>query len=255
LIGDFLVSLADEEFWNNYWKNTKIPCEINPRFSFDRCLIRLFKHHFKRDSNASIFEVGCAPGRWLLFFNQEFGYHIAGLDNSKMGVQKTLENFRWHGTNGTMFNEDIFKFKSDKKYDYLLSLGFIEHFEDVDYVLEKHLALLKKDGTLILGVPNFLGINYFIQKTMDENILKKHNLGIMKLSFFNYVAKKFKLKIEFVGYIGGFEPALFIPPPNSNLVIRGLIKLARIGRSVEIFDNINSPSFSSLLIAILKKTE
>jgi 2-polyprenyl-3-methyl-5-hydroxy-6-metoxy-1,4-benzoquinol methylase len=41
----------------------------------------------------------------------------------------------------------------------VISFGFIEHFDNPENVIQKHLDLLKPGGILIVGVPNFTGIH------------------------------------------------------------------------------------------------
>ena len=178
------MGLTDNDFWNKYWDNVKIPCRLNPDFSFERCLDAAFSKIFRPDPGKKLVEIGAAPGKWMVYFHERYGYQVSGLDNSQQGIKKTKENLQYHRIYGKVYNADFFQFQAPEKYDIVLSLGFIEHFENLDEVIGKHVSMLKPDGLLVLGVPNFRGVNYVIQKYASEEILKKHNLLVMDKKFF-----------------------------------------------------------------------
>jgi len=217
-------------------------------------LEKIFSRFLTANPNVKLIEIGCAPGRWLVYFHEKYNYQVSGIDNSEMGVQKTQDNLKYHHINGKMFKEDMFRFYPPEKYDIVLSLGFIEHFEEVDEVIEKHLSLLKPSGKLILGIPNFKGINFLIQKYMYANLLAKHNLRIMNRDFFESLPQRFPLEKIFVNYVGGFEPALFFTPkPNvlSRVFLKILGALGLIRRN-SLLDNFNSRLFSSYIMGIFR---
>lgn len=249
------MNLASNRFWDAYWERIKIPCRIDLTFSFDRCLEKIFSRFLKADPNVKLIEIGCAPGRWLVYFHEKYNYQVTGIDNSEMGIRKTQENLKYHNIDGKIYKTGIFDFYPPEKYDVVLSLGFIEHFEEVDKVIEKHLSLLKLGGKLVLGVPNFKGINFLIQKYMCEDLLAKHNLGIMNKGFFEGLPQRFPLEKIFVDYIGGFEPTLFSPIDKPNILSKVILKaLGALGllRRNSWLDNLNSRLFSSYIIGIFK---
>jgi len=248
------MKLTDDKFWDNYWKKVKVPCRIDLTFSFDRCLEKTFSRFLKADPNVKLIEIGCAPGRWLVYFHEKYSYQISGIDNSETGVRKTHDNLRYHNIDRKIHRADLLKFRTPGRYDVVLSLGFIEHFEEVDEVIEKHLSLLKPGGKLILGIPNFKGINFLIQKYMCADLLAKHNLRIMNRGFFENLPQRFPLERIFVGYVGGFEPALFwAPKPNffSRVILKALGALGLLRRN-SLLDNLNSRLFSSYIIGAFK---
>jgi SAM-dependent methyltransferase len=171
-----------------------------------------------------------------------------------MGVQKTRDNLKYHNIVGKIYKTELLKFTPFEKYDVVLSLGLIEHFKEVDNVIEKHFSLLKPGGKLILGIPNFKSINFLIQKYMDANLLAKHNLRIMNKDFFENLTRVFPVKKIFVDYVGGFEPALFwVPKPNvlSRIILKAFGALGLLRRN-SIVDDLNSRLFSSYIIGIFE---
>ncbi len=249
--------LADEEFWNDYWTHLELPSQINPNFSFDRCIDRALSPHLRGlPAGSTLFEVGCAPGRWLAYFSKKFGLDVSGIDYSGLGVKKTHENLAILGVKGSIIHQDFFAYKPSKKYDVVVSFGFIEHFDNADLVVKKHLDLLKPGGLLILGIPNFRGVYEPVQALYWPQLLKKHNLGIMEPAFFRRLAEKNGLEVLACGYVGGFEPTLFVKPPRvgllRNLLIRAPLAVLRRVRSLQLFDGINHPFFSSYILAVMR---
>lgn len=253
------MKLTEVDFWNNYWGKISLPSEINMSHSFDRCLARELKDQLTYTSG-DIFEIGCAPGKWLAYIWKECGLKPSGIEYSEPGMNATLKNFHiLKIPSGQIIDGDFFKKIPDHLFDVVMSLGFIEHFDNVDEVVDLHLQWLKPGGTLILGVPNFNGITKNIQRILDQSILDKHNLQIMNLSYFEELGKKHKLEKIAIKYLGSFEPDLPIPKYKYGsplqIIIKILLFVARIIRRFEVFDNFNSPYYSSYILAIYRKRE
>lgn len=242
------MELTDSDFWDEYWNNVKVPCRVNMSFSFERCLDAAFSKIFRPDAKKKLIEIGCAPGKWMVYFHEKYGYEVSGLDSSPHGINKTWENLQYHKIGGKVYNEDFFRFQAPEKYDIVISLGFIEHFKDTDKVIEKHISLLAENAFLILGVPNFQGINKTIQKHASEEILKKHNLSIMNREFFESLPERFPLETVSIRYLCGFEPELFIAP-KPRMLFRIMRKTSSILRRIKVLDSLNSRYFSGYILA------
>jgi len=106
-----------------------------------------------------------------------------------------------------MYRRDFFSDLSDlPRFDVVMSLGFIEHFDDLDDVFKRHVSLLRKGGILILQVPNFRGINRKVLAWLAPETQSRHNLEAMDLRNWRRLEGTHGLKPVFEGYIGGFEP-------------------------------------------------
>ena len=116
---------------------------------------------------------------------------------------------------------------------------------------------LKKGGLLILGVPNFSGLNRIIQNHLDSSLLDKHNLEIMNTVFFENLAIEFELQKISIEYLGSFEPDLPIPKVRFGNTVQLFIKLflyvARRIRKIQFMDRFNSSYFSSYILAVYRK--
>lgn len=259
------MKLTKVEFWNRYWKNVKLPKTIDLDFSFERCLATALKGALP-EVHGEVLEVGCAPGKWLAFMSDEFGLKPNGIEYSEAGMDATYRNFIALGLDvGRIQAGDFFKIKPDKQYDVVMSYGFIEHFSNVDEVVDLHLRWLKPGGVLILGVPNFRGIYSVLQSILDREVLEKHNLNVMNLGYFQHVADKFNLEPLFVDYLGSFEPALPIKKERAcgvvallfrrplEFLVKSFIWFAVRIRRLRFFDRINHPLISSYILGVYKK--
>lgn len=251
------MELTEVKFWENYWANCSLPSLADENLSFDRCLGRAIKKNLTITSG-EVLEVGCAPGKWLAFMAREFGLKPSGVEYSDAGMKATLENFRILGlTPDAIFTGDFFEMKPPRQFDAVMSFGFIEHFSDVDSVVERHLQWLKPGGVLILGVPNFTGVYSPIQAVLDKDILEKHNLDIMNLDYFRGLGRRLSLEPVFLDYVGSFEPTLFIANYRVGnplqVIVRAGLWFARWIRRWRWFDQFNHPLISGYILAIYKK--
>lgn len=251
------MNLTEVKFWESYWASCPLPSLVNRDFSFDRCLADyLDKHCYLRAGN--VFEVGCAPGKWLSFFYQKWGMTPCGIEYTTAGMKATTENFsllniRRH----RILSGDFFSHAPEPIYDTVMSYGFVEHFDDPDAVIQRHIEWLKPGGTLIIGVPNFRGIYYYLQAILDQTILDKHNLSIMTPSYFEYIARRLRLEKKDISYIGSFEPSLLIAPTRcknvSAFIVKCIVRALLYVRKPTFWDRLNHPSISSYLVAIYTK--
>lgn len=252
------MELTEVLFWENYWKNCTLPSKVDFRSSFDRCLASALKSNLPPMAG-DVLEVGCAPGKWLAFMAEEFGLRPSGIEYSEAGMSATIENFRMLKlTPELILTGDFFELDAPKQFDVVMSLGFVEHFSDVDGVVERHLQWLKPGGVLILGVPNFNGIYKPIQQVLDSDILAKHNLNIMNLNYFRNLVGRLPVKPVFIDYLGSFEPKLFVVTYRFGnpfqLFIRAGLWFARRIRRWQWFDQFNHPFYSGYILAIYRKS-
>lgn len=254
------MDILDNSFWDQHWDEIALPQTINYNLKLEKSLAVIFKKCLPDGrNNNTVFEIGCAPGKWLVFFAKEMNYNVTGIDFSQKGVKHTLANFQMNDVSGKVINGDINNFNSNRKYDIVFSLGFIEHFDNVDDIIKTHVDILEKDGWLILGIPNFKGVNYFIQKIIDKKVIADHNLSIMNISYLKNLGDKFNLNPVILKYVGGFAPTMFGHRAKNN--IRKLYNknsffnwFLNLVLKLNILSFFNSRFFSSYIIAVYKKS-
>lgn len=191
--------LSQQKYWDNVHKDRSIAIKSILNFPIIRDiaigfhnwdLYRICERYFKKD-HKNIFEIGCAPGNYLVQFHKRFWFNVGGVEYSKDGINILKRNFKKNNIEGNIVYGDFFdkKFLTENKdkHDIVFSLGFIEHFSDPRIAIENHFKIAKKWGLVIMTIPNLYYLNRFLT---NKEILKIHNLNIMKLEELKKQIKK-----------------------------------------------------------------
>jgi 2-polyprenyl-3-methyl-5-hydroxy-6-metoxy-1,4-benzoquinol methylase len=254
-------SLTDSAFWERYWGRFALPDAIDERRSFDRALAAGLRRIASGATGEAI-EIGCAPGRWLAFLAREFGVRVSGIEYTPDGVAATRRNLELLGVNNANIQEaDFLSTTPTAGYDVVLSLGFIEHFTDVETVFRLHADWARPGGQVIIGVPNFRGIHGLLQRALDRDVLALHNLTIMDTDRLASLGSASGLVTESVEYLGSLEPSLPIarkgvkgsPDFVAKLALRAMHALRRAPLLGHALDHWNNSFVSSYILASYRK--
>ncbi len=197
-------SMLDMNYWDQRRKSytTRKIDPQNYNF-FGVPFVERLKPYLKPDITKRALEIGCVPCEYLCVLAKEFKYQVHGIDfTSKMHLAADLltangiENFK-------LINEDFLTWKTNERFDIILSLGFIEHFIDYESVIEKHIELIADSGYLVLGFPNFRYGQFLLRCLVDMEHIRKHNLNCMNLKKIRSILEGKGMKIHELDYIGG----------------------------------------------------
>jgi len=160
-----------------------------------------------------VLEVGSAPGNVLVRFHEEFGYDAYGVEYTDTGVETNRRLFAHCGLDPRhVLKTDFFAHDFHKSYrghfNVVYSCGFIEHFRDAKSVVRRHVNLLKDDGYLLIQIPNFRGVNYWLARFFQPEVIGIHNLDIMDADEFRDLFEGLPLQPLYCGYIGTFALGL-----------------------------------------------
>ena len=196
--------LTDKAFWANYWESKKgLAFEVPANYTF----YKLLKQIVDRNKTGSAIELGGFPGYYAIFLKKY------------LGVKTTLFDFYVHqnvlsevlNTNGLtekdvdVIEGDLFKYQPKEQYDLVLSCGLIEHFHDTKDIIARHLPFLKPGGTLFITLPNFTGLNGWVQRRYDISNYEKHNISSMNPEFLATYCSELGLKNVDARYYGKFS--------------------------------------------------
>jgi|TARA_Y100000389_G_C17463504_1_gene523588 2-polyprenyl-3-methyl-5-hydroxy-6-metoxy-1,4-benzoquinol methylase len=193
-------------------------------FNFRRVLNFL---SIDKKKNLRILDIGTGGGTFLLAAKQ-LGFKAEGLEPNKWLVNYIKKNLNVAAYQGTL---ESIKFK--KKFDLISFWDVFEHVVDLNKTLKICRKILKKDGQLLLNIPDhgslarkilgnkwpfYLNVHlyYFEKKTLNL-LLKKHGFKFKKklihlqllplkyifkragnyFKFFNYLNKKISNKFDF----------------------------------------------------------
>jgi 2-polyprenyl-3-methyl-5-hydroxy-6-metoxy-1,4-benzoquinol methylase len=244
--------LTTKEFWENEWKDLKLPIVLDKNSRADRSFMNLYDKYLSKDSSLkkSSLEIGCNPGKFTIYCGKNLNYDISGVDYDEKGCVLSKKNIEAAGILGSIINQNIFDLKVENKFDLVISHGFIEHFseEKLEEVLKIHVDLLNDDGKLFISVPNFRYLNFIFAYLFRRKLLDHHNLSVMQKSFFEDIANKYNLKINYIGYFGGIHPGGL--KFNKINIFKKLISSME---SFKLLDKINSKYFSHHVGAIFTK--
>ena len=246
------TSLTDEGFWEDTYLGAKpLPLKPSAESPFERCLMKVLAEEAAVHGDERVIEVGCAPGRWMIFYAQKFGANVSGIEYTGRGAEVTRANLAAAAVDGEVHECDFWQFEADRPYDLVLSLGFIEHFDDLDAAFERHTRLVAAGGRLALGVPNFQGLTRVLQRSFDPDWLALHNPRAMGHAPYLERARRFGLGVRANRYVGGFDPDMIST------------RARRWGRSVlapfwhlrhhGFGDNVNAWWLSSYLLIVFEK--
>ncbi len=186
-------------------------------------------------SGAKAIEIGSAPGSFMIRLADTFGVEPFGVDYTATGAAANRAAFAAQGyAVDNVIEADVFSpaFQSAyrEQFDIVVSRGFIEHFTELEPVLDAHLNLLKPGGLLIVLIPNLRGIYWLWTWIFNRPQLPLHNLSIMRLQRFQSLFDASRIRAEECDYHGTFSFWLFtVEPPVRvmKIVMRLLILIQR----------------------------
>ncbi len=250
------MELTTRELWDDMWDSVTLPVRVDISDPYIGPIISTMSSHIPPTAQ-TIAEVGGAPGGYLAFFADR-GLIPVALERSSVGCDKTQENWDLLGVAGEVIQCDMFTSRPLNRYDVVYSLGLIEHFDDLDYVVSHHLKYLKPGGILILGCPNFRGVYTRPMRWLSPERLRIHNLGVMDFASWGGFEESLGLTRLFRGYVGGFEPKLFARAEGSGRIphcmglgARGLSRFLRLP-VVRAVHSVNHSAISGYLLGVYR---
>jgi SAM-dependent methyltransferase len=207
---------SERELWSSLYRTSALRLWLQN--TANSVLESYYRFDFRRTLRSSVplipgkrlLEVGCAPGRYLVFFHRWFGVCVTGVDYSPRGCEQTRRTFVQTRTRGEVVCSDFFDVRFLRRhagaYDYVFSSGFIEHFENVPKVLATQRSLLRPGGYIICLVPNLVGVN---RALTEQRIIDTCSMQIMSLGAMRELVDR-RDEVLFLDYIGGpFNLGLF----------------------------------------------
>lgn len=167
---------------------------------------KLFSKYIDKVSwKKTFFEIWASPWMYWAIFHKYFWYFPSGIEYTDNWYKSIEVLYNDLGIKHEHIKWDFFTFNSDKKYDLVFSWGFIEHFEDYENVILRHIELAKKSWLVVIIVPNF---HFYFRKFQEFIypwlISKQHKIEIMNAGNFNRVINKLSdewiIKIKYLGW-------------------------------------------------------
>jgi 2-polyprenyl-3-methyl-5-hydroxy-6-metoxy-1,4-benzoquinol methylase len=249
-----MSKLTDRSYWDQFHEEILVPKDITAepaKKSLPRRLLgerlysyRLSYHHHRlfnvilpkflpQQKGLKVVELGSAPGRFLIDFKNRFGYDPYGLEYSEVGIQNNRGVFEQNGVDpdqvipGDVLDPELIN-QHRESFDIVMSMSFIEHFENTAAIVQAHVDLLKPGGTLVIIAPNLSGLNRQMYGFFNPKDLAAHNLKITNVSAFRELFHDLPVEPLFCDAYGVFSFQLYKPVPGT---LRA--KILRIGKVMQ----------------------
>lgn len=268
----------ETDYWDGIWLQESILKQLN----FLRRIIFLYlevtgllssfiNKYQKKDKQYSFIELGCGGSSYLPYLAKKYNnLQLFGVDKSLMGCKLAVTGIDGGLTKVQVVQGDVLQCPlRSENFDIVFSLGLIEHFDDPDKILKKHVDLLKPGGLLICIVPNvvgiqgkFLGLKLWYPKEIPKKYQKGWIWGMRFISIKNLETwlADFGLKEINVKPTGGIYPFLIMESYRSEnlplsfklfyFIYRYLLFLPSIVINIPFLFRLNSQSFSPFFIAV-----
>jgi 2-polyprenyl-3-methyl-5-hydroxy-6-metoxy-1,4-benzoquinol methylase len=177
---------------DTYWKQQieiydELPFEPNKkyeswqpaRWSSNRAIIRRIGDVINENINDSI-ELGAGSAAFSFELNRRFNNKLFAIDKSRLALEFGKKISKDLGIKINYELSDFFKGSSEKKFDMVLSLGVIEHFEEKEQIrfIKKCYDMSKK--YVLIAIPNqdsSIFKNYVFWANKNNNLYeKKHEV-------------------------------------------------------------------------------
>lgn len=196
----------------------------NREVSLDGCdSLSLIARQIKR--GAKLLELGTATGYFGRFLVEKLGCTVDGIEKDPLMAESAKKWYR------TLLVDDLETIsladRIDDVYDYIICADILEHLKEPLHVLESLKLFLKKDGEILVSIPNiaYAGVVLAIINGdfpyRNEGLLDKSHLRFFTLKSFlrmlfelRYIVKRIERvrlpfeKSEFAGIIQEIDPQI-----------------------------------------------
>lgn len=195
-------SITDRTYWESYYSTKEANTDEVKKLGhvYDKYWPICINSQTK-----SVIEIGAFPGRYLAYVAKTFDLRPTALDYQS-DLTTIAANFRALGIEEfDLLNEDFLDWDCQDTFDFVMSIGFVEHFTNFEDVIAKHCAILNKGGAVFFQIPNKRLLRWLYGCLADRSNLAAHNLNVMSLDVFRQAAVRNNMTIEVLEYFGPFQ--------------------------------------------------
>lgn len=177
------TDIAGKQHWDGIYEEQELPplppgWQWEPTHYHQDATLHALVGEIERSKARTVMEVGCGNSVWLPYLARKTGATPYGLDYSEAGCELTRHYLRAHGLDGRVWCADLFGATPEEvgRYDFVYSIGLVEHFSDLEGVLAALLKFVRPGGTLFTLVPNLRSVHGLMMWLWQPELLRKHEL-------------------------------------------------------------------------------
>jgi SAM-dependent methyltransferase len=172
--------LTDRQYWEDYYRAGAGSVELPNLDDFRELPTRRIVDKLRSVCSAgSVIEIGAGNSSFLLHLSRSSKSDMTfwGLDYSESGCSALKDRARVNSVEVEVINSDMLSPPPGLKgkFQFLYSVGVVEHFEDPALVLASLGELLAPGGKIVTIIPNMRGIIGFLSRWWDPKVYALHN--------------------------------------------------------------------------------
>ena len=191
--GDRMVdeTLTTEPYWRKFWdENSAETITLRPFSIFQP----QFDRWLPRNPNWSAIEIGAYPGLHLLALAKSHQYRPVALDFLPRVHELPSVAQRLDIESLEAIQQDFMTWETSRRFHVVMSLGFIEHFNNPAEVVGRHWRLVEPGGYLVISVPLSSPAQRLIRRLSFTpgklaELRKTHNSDVMSFSGFSRICR------------------------------------------------------------------
>ncbi len=170
------MSMEQQKIWKKHASNISVSDIIRDYYKpyvFQKELASLINNICEENKYTRVIEVGCESGITSMLLEKSLEKYFLDLNNEVL--QKVEQACRQLKIKGKFISEDMFSMNCpDGFYDVVFNSGVIEHFNKMERIdiLREYSRVLKRDGIMILAIPNHYSFPYRSAYLFKKKILR-----------------------------------------------------------------------------------
>jgi SAM-dependent methyltransferase len=197
--------LTDKAHWKGVWKQIESVGNDGPLAWDDRTFDPILSKFLPVSSSMRALELGCFPGTYMAYMHRRFGYRVSGLDFLD-GLEAMRPGLGKLGVvPEKLIQADFLTDDLSETWDVVASFGLLEHFADLELVVERQCRLVGPGGYVVIELPHFRGVQYLLHRAFDERSLLTHNLASMRPELYERCLRRLGFRVLTCDYFRTFE--------------------------------------------------
>jgi SAM-dependent methyltransferase len=171
--------IAGKEHWDNvYQTKDRGLVEWAPSIHGEDAIEHALVKEIERLRSRTLLEVGCGDSRWLPYLARKTGASVAGIDYSEEGCEMARRRLEAEKVEGRVVCADVLKVEpvTVGQFDFVFSLGLVEHFSDLEGILAALLKFVRPGGALFTEVPSLRSVHGLMMWLWQPKLLDKHEM-------------------------------------------------------------------------------